>query len=616
MNPVKVDNLSGKNIGLLLSRPDTFSNSWYPGCVSSQHFIPILVDVYNELSPQGNFEIIFVSAETDKYSFIGHFSKMPWLAIPFSDLERRRLVNRFSQKWWSGGFPYLLIFDGNGKIIRKNGVEIIRNYGVEGYPFTEERITLLKEQEEASKKAESLSSILVSPSRDFLISNDGKKVPISELEGKTVALYFSFFTNGLCMEFTPILVEVYEKLKKRGENFEVVLVSLDEDEEKYKEDFQKMPCLSLPFNDKRCNKMVRYFQVRKLPMLVIVGPDGKTLNPNVVELVEDHGVQAYPFTPERLEEVEKAKQEAQTLESVLVLGELDFVIDKEGTQIPVSQLVGKNILLYFPDGTGNDSYGILPKMINVYHEIKAKDDAFEVIFISDENYYYLFEEFFSEMPWLAFPCGDERSEFLRRSFRISLISTVIAIGPTGKTITKNAREPLLVHGADAYPFTEERLKEIEAKLEETVEGWPEKVKHVHFTKTKMGMHVRCKEEHELVLARRPLYDCYVCWEAGSGWSYHCEECGNFILHPKCVLVEDKEDKDGVEDGKRSFPIRPIVQSQDTHPNVLVDVPFDSNPSIRGWTNWMDWRQSKSVEDDGIDQASKEYGTEMSNLFII
>ncbi|XP_042500064.1 probable nucleoredoxin 1 [Macadamia integrifolia] len=521
---VKCDNLSGKHRGLY------FSASW---CGPCRRFTPNLVDVYNELCPQGNFEIIFVTADEDEDSFNEYFSKMPWLAIPFSDSETR---DKLDKLFMVRGIPYLVILDGNGKVVSQSGVQIISDYGVEGYPFTAERITELKEREEAARKAQSLSSILVSRSRDFLVSNDGNKVLVSELEGKTVGLYFSM--SCYCIEFTPLLVEVYEKLKEKGEKFEVVLVSLDEDEdETFKKDFQKMPWLALPCKDKSCNKLVRYFDLETVPTLVIIGPDGKTLNPNVAEIIENHGIQAYPFTPEKLEElakIEEARLDAQTLDSILVLGDRDFVISKDGTQIPISQLVGKNILLYFSAEWCPPCRAFLPKLINAYREIKTMDDAFEVIFISSDSDQASFDEFFSKMPWLALPFGDERKKFLSRVFKISGIPTAIAIGPTGKTVTKNARELLMVHGADAYPFTEERLKEIEVKLEELAKEWPKKVKHM--------LH----EEHELVLTRCPIYNCDGCEEEGHSWSFQCKEC-NFDLHPKCALEEDKSEKDGVED---------------------------------------------------------------------
>jgi len=133
-------------------------------------------------------------------------------------------------------------------------------------------------------------------------------------------------------------VEVYEKLKAKGENFEVVLIPLDEDEESFKEVLGSVPWLSLPFKDKFCGKLAKYFELSTLPTLVIVGPDGKTLNPNVADAIEDHGVDAYPFTPEKfaeLDEILKAREAAQTLESILVSEEHDFVIGKDGVQVKV-----------------------------------------------------------------------------------------------------------------------------------------------------------------------------------------------------------------------------------------------------------------------------------------
>ena len=162
------------------------------------------------------------------------------------------------------------------------------------------------------------------------------KVPVSELEGKTVGLYFSLFSYKACDAFTPKLDEVYEKLKAKGENFEIVLIPLEEDEESFNQGFKSLRWFALPVKDKSCQKLARYFELTTLPTLVIIGPDGKTLQSNVAEAIDEHGVLAYPFTPERfteLAEMEKAKQEAQTLESILVSGDQDFVIGKDGVKV-------------------------------------------------------------------------------------------------------------------------------------------------------------------------------------------------------------------------------------------------------------------------------------------
>lgn len=162
------------------------------------------------------------------------------------------------------------------------------------------------------------------------------QIPVSELEGKVVGLYFSVHHHGPCLEFTETLVEIYRRLKEKGEKFEIVLISLDREEESFNEGFQSMPWLALPFNDKKCEKVARYFELKAIPSLVVIGADGRTLNPNIVEVVEEHGIDAYPFTPEKLvelAEIEKAKLESQTLESLLVLGDRNFVIDRSGMKV-------------------------------------------------------------------------------------------------------------------------------------------------------------------------------------------------------------------------------------------------------------------------------------------
>ncbi|XP_008782777.2 probable nucleoredoxin 1-1 [Phoenix dactylifera] len=532
---VKIANLEGKTIGLY------FSASWCPPC---RRFTPKLIETYGKLSSEGkDFEVVFVSADRDEDSFNGYFAKMPWLAIPFSDTKAR---DRLDEVFKVRGIPHLVILDASGEVLNEEGVQAVGDYGSEGYPFTLEKINKLKEDEEAAKREQTLQTVLVSPSRDYLILNNGNQVPVSELEGKIVCLYFSVSGFQPCDEFTLVLAKIYRTLKEKGESFEVVMVSLDDEESSFKEGFAGMPWLAIPFGDESCKKLVRYFELRTIPTLVVLGSDGKTLHSNIAELVEEHGEEAwegFPFSQDKMDllaEKAKAKLAAQSLESLLVSGEIDYVIGKDGVQIPVSELMGKNILLYFSAQWCGPCRAFLPKLIEEYRKIKDKDSAFEVVFISSDRDQKSFEDFFSGMPWLALPFGDERKKSLNRVFKIRGIPSLVAIGPTGRTVTKDAKLLLMIHGADAYPFTEERIKELEDQLEEMAKGWPEKLKH--------DLH----EEHELVLIRCGKYGCDGCDGLGDKWSYRCTEC-NFDLHPRCALAEDKkktgEEDHGEEQGK-------------------------------------------------------------------
>ena len=161
---VKIESLKGKKLGLY------FSASW---CGPCRGFTPELVELYSELSPKGDFEIIFVSGDRDEESFNGYFSKMPWLTIPFSDSETRSCLDELFKVM---GIPHLVLLDENGKVSTDEGVEIIREYGEDGYPFTPEKIQELKDLEEKARTEQSIKTILVSPSRDFVVTSDGNKV--------------------------------------------------------------------------------------------------------------------------------------------------------------------------------------------------------------------------------------------------------------------------------------------------------------------------------------------------------------------------------------------------------------------------------------------------------
>nr|AHL29285.1 nucleoredoxin [Triticum aestivum] len=520
---VKISSIEGDTVAIY------FSASWCPPC---QRFTPKLIEAYKELTSHGkSFEVIFVSGDQDEEAFNAYFAKMPWLAVPFSDSEGRKSLD---ERFEVNGIPHLVFLDAKtGEVLTDEGVEFVSEYGIEAYPFTTERINELKEQEKAAKDNQTIHSVLATPNRNYVISNTGEKVPIVDLEGKYVGI--CFVVNGYppVEEFTPVLAKIYAKLKEVGEKFEVVAVSLDSDEESFNNSFSSMPWLAIPQGDKMCQKLVSYFELSDLPTLVLIGPDGKTLSSNIADIINEHGLDAwegFPFNAEKLEilaEKAKAKAASQTLESLLVTGDVDFVIGKDGAKVPVAELVGKTVLLYFSAKWCGPCRAFLPTLVDVYNKIKEKNSDFEIVFVSSDRDQSSFDDFFSGMPWLAIPLEDERKAYLKKKFKIRGIPSLVAIGPDGKTVNTDAKTSLAVHGADAFPFTDERIQELEKKIEEMAKGWPEKLKH--------ELH-----EHELMLIRRPRpYGCDGCEEMGTSWSYNCAEC-DFDLHTKCALGEEKK----------------------------------------------------------------------------
>lgn len=73
----------GKTIGLY------YSAHWCPPC---RKFTPMLADFYNKLKPTDkgkDFDIVFVSSDSDEASFKDYFKDMPWLALKFDQRQTK-----------------------------------------------------------------------------------------------------------------------------------------------------------------------------------------------------------------------------------------------------------------------------------------------------------------------------------------------------------------------------------------------------------------------------------------------------------------------------------------------------------------------------------------------
>lgn len=151
------------------------------------------------------------------------------------------------------------------------------------------------------------------------------QVKVSDLQGKVIGIYFSANWYPPCPSFNNLLINTYQQLKTCNSEFEIVFVSSDEDVDAFNTFRTGMQWLAIPFSDVEAKKTLNQrFDVEGIPCLVIVQPDNNkddaTLHDGV-ELIYHYGVQAFPFTKERSEELleeERKKQESQTLSSLLV----------------------------------------------------------------------------------------------------------------------------------------------------------------------------------------------------------------------------------------------------------------------------------------------------------
>ncbi|CAM8973111.1 unnamed protein product [Rhodiola kirilowii] len=310
---VKISDLEGKVVGLY------FSANWYPPC---QEFTKVLISVYQQVKSAGStFEIVLVSSDETVDAFNKYLASMPWLAIPFSDLETKRALNKMFD---TEEIPCLVILqpgDCNDVETSRDGVELIYRYGVQAFPFTKERLIELEMKEEDERDCQTLSNLLMNRDRDYLVSHSVPgQVPITSLIGKTIGLYFCAEGCSPGQEFTPKLISIYEKLKQilveniGNEDFEIVFVSTDHDQTTFDSYSKSLPWPAVPFGDPSIKSLTKHFDVRGVPCLVILGPDGKTITKQGRNLINLYQENAYPFTEAKLGMLEKQMdKEAESL---------------------------------------------------------------------------------------------------------------------------------------------------------------------------------------------------------------------------------------------------------------------------------------------------------------
>ncbi|XP_021902778.1 probable nucleoredoxin 2 isoform X2 [Carica papaya] len=304
---VKISDLDGKVIGLY------FSANWYPPC---RNFTEVLVGVYEQLKSSGsNFEIVFVSSDEDLNAFNNYHASMSWLAIPFSDVETKKALNR---KFDIEGIPSLVVLQPNDikdEATLSDGVELIYRYGVQVFPFTKEKLEALQSEEREKHETQTLTILLTNHDRDYLLGHSTpKQVPVASLVGKTIGLYFSAQWGVPCVKFTPKLVSVYQKIKQTmienaDEDFEIVFVSMDREQAEFQSYISVMPWLALPFGDPSIKDLAKHFDVKCIPCLIILGPDGKTVTKQGRNLINLYQEKAYPFTKAKVELLEKQMEE-------------------------------------------------------------------------------------------------------------------------------------------------------------------------------------------------------------------------------------------------------------------------------------------------------------------
>lgn len=261
-----------------------FGAQW---CAPCKRFAPRLSQLYKDLRGRGrlDFEVVFVSVDSNAGEFSEYSKEFPFPAIPYSKKkERDRLLRKFRVQT----LPTLVVVDAaDGTVVNKNAVQDAREeHAVEKFPW----------------KSRTLLDII----DDLVVTaKDGSKITSDRLKTLSCfSIYFAAQWSPPCRAFTPQLMSIYHQLKECDDerrNTEIIFVSCDKTLEAYEEFCYDMPWASASFQHPMIKELTKLLEMETAPSLVTCKPDGTVLNKNArFDAADDLSGERYPWSPDPL----------------------------------------------------------------------------------------------------------------------------------------------------------------------------------------------------------------------------------------------------------------------------------------------------------------------------
>jgi thiol-disulfide isomerase/thioredoxin len=131
------------------------------------------------------------------------------------------------------------------------------------------------------------------------IDNKGQSYTRDHLQKPgVIGLYFSAHWCSPCRAVTPKLIKTYNLLVSSNKSFNVVFISSDHKQSEFKDYFNTMPWLALPFDSEHGEKLSEMYGVKGIPALILIdGSTGKTITKDGRTVITDDPTgSSFPWT--------------------------------------------------------------------------------------------------------------------------------------------------------------------------------------------------------------------------------------------------------------------------------------------------------------------------------
>ncbi|KAK9699917.1 hypothetical protein RND81_08G203900 [Saponaria officinalis] len=440
--------------------------------------------VSSEMHVFGAFElVVVVKTSSDDVSAVNDFmSCFPsfCLTIPYADCGKICEFLDFSP----GSEPVGVLVNRNHSVEWHKSLDVLLEYGVDGFPFTPERLARITEREQNctlwrkwSMVSLFLSSTLVPypKPRSLIRRNPGGGPGKEEIESfnskSCVGLYLCSTGNLI-----PTLDEIHKNCRDLGLEFDVILVympfkdfvdpKLFQDRINSILEERKISWWVLPFVYWVSRRLWRLCHKDTEDRLIIVDPNESFVEAHGEAVIRHFGMHAYPFSRRRMIDREVERLRDITLESLLVYRSRDYVIgmDSCSRHVPVASLEGKNVILYL-GYVGHQYDELYDQLSTGYCQMKARDPDLEVVFVGLNIKSLCDFGSVCAMPWLVCAYDPDHADLVSKQiFRYGgKRSTLVAFGNDGRIRSVCAQRAIWSFDPDSV-FNDNLRWEIFAEL--------------------------------------------------------------------------------------------------------------------------------------------------------
>lgn len=293
-----------------------FSAHW---CGPCRGFTPTLAKKYQALKAANkDFEMVFVSSDSDEESMNEYHSEMPFLAMPFVRRDEKAALSKLFKV---SGIPTLVFYDlQKGEVITTKGrKEISADDFVETFPY---------HPEPPKPVTELLGPELRKGKGEVVKASDALK------DVDVLGLYFSAHWCGPCRSFTPQFAKKYAALKAAGKKFECVFVSSDSDEEAFNSYHDEQPWLAMPYSRrKEKEQLSEQMGVNGIPSLILIDlKTGEVITDEARSGIDsDTFIEDFPYPPKPVNDLSGSLKGINDEASLLVI--MDSASDEQKKEV-------------------------------------------------------------------------------------------------------------------------------------------------------------------------------------------------------------------------------------------------------------------------------------------